>query len=295
MTEPVLRREVTRPNSRVVPLLVGAYVAAVVVALATVAVVSAAREVDARLDLAADYYVAPDDTLSGIARRLRVRGGVAAIVADNQLADPDRLRPGQRLRVVVPAHVAAGLRRPFANPIAPATTCVVEPLAAGDIPRALPLDDGVPGAKVRAGRLDVDGDGYPELIVARYTGTSNGIALRYHQVAILDGRRPNRFVRFTSTDWGVAAVTSQRFDGLFLRVGSGCMVAPQSFERFRDPVLGEGHYFVQRLFHYRAGRLSLPRVVDARAMRLHPAAKLERAPGATPRWPSDYTSRSQRR
>jgi|GEM_PF-4314549 len=162
----------------------------------------------------------------------------------------------------------------------------------------VPVDTDISSARLQAGRLDLDGDGARELIAAVYITTSNGIALSYYTIVIVDGRHPNHYLSFGTIGWGTAARAASRdddprLDSLLLRSHGRCMVAPESFESLRDPVLGEGNYLVQRLFPYRDGRLELQRPVDLRALRLHPAARLQRWPGAKPAWPEEYVAHTR--
>lgn len=72
------------------------------------------------------WHVRPGDTLHGLDLRLAAEGDWRSIARENGLADPDRLAPGQPVRLRVPASVARALGplpRPFPHPIAPAPIC----------------------------------------------------------------------------------------------------------------------------------------------------------------------------
>lgn len=150
---------------------------------------------------------------------------------------------------------------------------------------------------IQAGEIDLDGDGKTELVAAVHQTSSNGIGLMHYRVVIFDGAARSTYISFDSISWGSAAVPmqgdpkdheAQPFFGLFLRRGHAtdrhCAVSPQSFEGFRDQVLGQGSYMAQRLFSYRSGALHPGPSLDVRVERLHPAARLERWPHEAHHW-----------
>jgi hypothetical protein len=139
-------------------------------------------------------------------------------------------------------------------------------------------------ANLLAGEIDLDADGKNELVVAVHFASANGIGIAYRHVVIFDGADRTMQVAFTTGEWGIAAeirpsAFEPSLEGLFLHPRAGdtsCAVAPASFERLEDPVLGPGNYFAQRLYHYRRGELHEPGGLDLRVMRLHEAARLQR-------------------
>ena len=101
------------------------------------------------------HVVRTGENLTEIARDLGVRGGWPALYEQNRRtigADPDFIRPGERLLVTVPAAPRSGrIPRPgpvrsATTPPAPAAPAPAAPVApADDVTGAVPAPDGIPG------------------------------------------------------------------------------------------------------------------------------------------------------
>ena len=101
---------------------------------------------------------------------------------------------------------------------------------------------------------DLDADGRSELIVVDHVGTSNGMAMTWDRISIIDGvERPNpSWVRLTVAEFGDGAGTFVR------RAGQpGNWILSTEWERSStlDPQRGAGTYLVGRWFSYAKGRL----------------------------------------
>ena len=97
---------------------------------------------------------------------------------------------------------------------------------------------------------DLDGDGTDELIVANWTGTSNGMAVNFWHIAII---RPQ--AKFTSP---LTFDLSDCGKGTFLKVPASdkCNIVSTEWTEAKSPKGRFGLYFVGRMFRYSKGRLS---------------------------------------
>lgn len=97
-------------------------------------------------------------------------------------------------------------------------------------------------------RLDLDGDGQVEHVVAHHESEGNGLGVRFWMLYVVDGRQPERFpLAFASMEHG---------DDAFVHTPRGWRLLAGAWEEGVDPRRGEGLYFAGRLFRYDAGRLA---------------------------------------
>ena len=89
---------------------------------------------------------------------------------------------------------------------------------------------------------DIDGDGAPEWLVARWAGSSNGLGVTYHNVCVVWPQRPGRAPLCRDVrEWGALTVLVQE-EGR-----SGCSLMDSDWKPGREPGDREGTYAVGRL------------------------------------------------
>ena len=89
---------------------------------------------------------------------------------------------------------------------------------------------------------DIDGDGTPEWLVARWMGSSNGLGVAYHNVCVVWPQQPGRARLCRDVrEWGALTVLVQE-DGR-----AGCSLMDSDWKPGREPGDREGTYAVGRL------------------------------------------------
>lgn len=130
------------------------------------------------------------------------------------------------------------------------TAAVMRLEADGRLVQQWPGHDGFAGSPFRVMEGDLDADGRAELVVAQLVTVSNGLAIAYHDLRIVDGRDAARApIRLTVEDFDPA--------GAFVRPRGGgpCRLLATRWTGLRDPRRGEGMYFTGQWMRYRQGRL----------------------------------------
>ena len=89
---------------------------------------------------------------------------------------------------------------------------------------------------------DIDGDGTPEWLVARWAGSSNGLGVTYHNVCVVWPQQPGRAPLCRDVrEWGALTVLVQE-EGR-----AGCSLMDSDWKPGREPGDREGTYAVGRL------------------------------------------------
>jgi len=91
-------------------------------------------------------------------------------------------------------------------------------------------------------RVDLGGDGTPELVLAHHESEGNGLGVRWWTLYVVDGQHPDAApLSFASAEHG---------DDAFVRTPRGIRLLAGTWEDGRDPRRGAGLYFTGRLYRY---------------------------------------------
>jgi|GEM_PF-2430304 len=96
---------------------------------------------------------------------------------------------------------------------------------------------------------DIDGDGSPEWLVARWMGSSNGLGVTYHNVCVVWPQQPGRAPLCRDVrEWGALTVLVQE-EGR-----TGCSLMDSDWKPGREPGRRAGTYAVGHLLRLTQGR-----------------------------------------
>lgn len=104
----------------------------------------------------------------------------------------------------------------------------------------------------RVMKADLDSDGNPEFVVEVWVSVSNGMAISYSSLFVVDGRNPATVSpAIPVEDFGILGTLSRSLGG------SQCRILETRWCYGSDPVRGPGLYLVGRWLGYRSGLVEI--------------------------------------